>query len=569
MKLKVISIFFFLLLSGIPQSFAIKGSLCGVRLRTKKILKDALSGIQQVKDTLGLRIALAPKGEELPRVAYGFARRQGPLQKWVIPFYPFVYPIRSLSYLTHLIFRKDTTHFSYPSLIRGLFENLYLRPSTLGVNKLRHLILKNWGDKLSPELQKFLSQELKPSATVNSVVAFVIFHLLYGEVNQFNQELLVSKQQEWIDDDSEFWLNLLENDPYYLRIKRLYESNHLTKTEAIQEVFVRALSLDMLYTAINQQHLQNENIEDKMFHDKDFKEALGPVLPATFYLQEHGPLKRADFQIPEEMYQPASNDQMRELLEINIQLLRRRSMIRAYFEDRNIFNILREKTSHIQEWKSLITDPQVRFYFRELGKKHITEARAKYLLLEWTQIKERFERWSLFHATWHPVSNKGKVVRLEDLLEWRKFHLEDDLPYFYENAEIYPLIDLENRSRLKKPLNHYVRELAFLRMLEPGLQQSWYSLNQYVQFFKESSTRTGLTGDMVAVSADSSQTGKEISYVVQSTGNIGRLMAISSSAIVYADFTFRWIDLHNLKKLVHKTARELLYLEDTPEKPDN
>ncbi len=516
--------------------------------------------INGVMKTYGMRLLLA---QDLPnqsqKVWNGFGRVQGRVQKWAVPLYPFAYPIRSASWAMHKILGTYEPNFTYPSIVRGTLENTYFAIVKTSTRPLRKTLLKHFGDSLRPEFKAYLAHDLKPSGLVNFGLAMVSFNLLYKQLNSWYQDYTVSKQKSWIDESSEHWLGLLDSDPYYSRLFALQQN--IPKHELVQEVFLRTSGIDLLYMLINDRKNQDLDLPNKILTDPEFRETFKPVLPGTFYLAENPPESGENFDIPKDQIHPATHDQLEELINVNLRLLKRRSPVRAFFEEPKLFEKLQKMSNHSKFAKEIFSDPQIKFYLDQAKEKKISAARARYLCLEWTLVKERFERWAIFKA--QRMASDGKTrrpVSATDLYDWRRSHLNEELPYDFANSDIYPALKIQTRERLDRPLYSYLNKLVFLRSVEPGTRQIWNALEQSVQFMGAGSVKSGVLGEEAKLATTTGAASKTVEYV--GSGGIARTMAYVSSAVVYADLGLRWVELEHIKSFVEKTGSDVLFLDN-------
>ena len=215
----------------------------------------------------------------------------------------------------------------------------------------------------------------------------------------------------------------------------------------------------------------------------------------------------------------------------------------------------------------MMKEPLVRFYWQEMIERRLSPERTRYLLLEWAQIKERFDRWGVFRAHRLLGGEEGgsSFLSFENFASWRKENLFIDLPEVYEASDIYPALHIDYRKRLNEPLDRSVSELVFLRAMEPGVRQAWAAFHENVRMAFEGGLRSGLgaSGDrLLPLSAATNLDPALEPGTVQGAGPIGRSIAIGSSLVVYADIFFRWRELKSLESLVKKTAKEILFLEE-------
>jgi hypothetical protein len=556
-------LFFLLLAMASPHANAGLISRCGAAIRASK--DNLAAKITKTRKLVGINLGFTPHDEAPYSQNAGFMRRQGPVQWWAIPFFPVVYPIRSFSFLIHWVRGDNLRNFTYPSVFRGILQNIYVAPARgLTTILLREPLLKYFGDRMNPELKEFLQKPLDPSGAIDFVLAFVAFHFLYQGVNAFNQHLIVNDQNNWIDQDAPFWLQLLRTDPYYSRINSLFKKGLLTEKQAIQEAFVRASSLDLLYTLINEKREERDGLADRIFKERELKDAFGPILPATFYLKENGPSANKNFDIPQDQLKPASVEQRRQLIALNVKLLRRRSVVRAFFESPRMYKQLKQSPPHAAVLKELLEDEQIKFYMSKWENEVISDAQAQYLFLEWIQIRENYERWAVFGAKRKFIDSDGAVAYLdiEKLFRWRQANLLGDLPEQFMELDIYPSEVSEFRKRLNEPLSGQLNKLVFLRSVEPGMRQVWNGLEKSVRFMGEGSTRSTILGEKYTVTAAASAAGGEATVELKGAGALARSMAIISTGVVYSDIYLRWRDLNNVEEYVKKTGREILYIED-------
>lgn len=515
----------------------------------------------KVTHTYGARLLLVPESPNTSvSVWHGFGRIQGPVQSWALPFYPLAYPIRTVSALVHMARGTFTPNFTYPSLVRGALQNTYFLFIREGTRPIRETLLRNLGDRLSPELKTYLSSDLVPSGWVDFTLAFISFNYVYAKLDAWYKEFAVEKQKSWIEDSSEHWLSLLQSDPHYSRLAAI--QNSITTHDLVQEIFLRSASLDLLYLLIDDQKSQASDLAKNILSNAEFKEAFRPVLPATIYLTEHAPETRNNFSIPTAELHPANTQQLQKLIDINMRFLKRRSLLRAYFEDTALFEKLKTSAQHATLAQEIAQDPQITFYKIRLKEKKIDLARAKYLSLEWALIQERFERWEIYQAERLVRDDEGvpHPIGKSEILDWRQANLQDELPYDFGNVDIYPSLDINSRKTLEKPLNNNLNKLVFLRSVEPGTRTIWNGIQRTVKLMGSGSARTGIAGEKVSVAVNASSQMGNVHLI--GTGDFARGIAIFSSAIVYADLIIRWNDLKNIQAFVEQTGKDILYLQD-------
>lgn len=439
-----------------------------------------------------IRILIRPRDLESEKEypAKGFLRKESSEHGTT---YWLFHPIEYVFYRTHGALRErarkkgaeippeDFQYFLVPAPVRGLRHHTL----TKGFSALVSKLAKRYEEKvgMSPETRELFDKPMEPSALVNTVVSMALFYGLYAILNSGNDQVLVDRREEILDEQKDEWLKELERDYLLRMVKRKLARGEYGEDdadgEAVEEAFLRLHALDNYYYYMMAHHRGKDDLEEtnEVLLEDGHTRILFPEVAA---LKESGPEPSGNLKVPPDQQKPATKEQIAQVMDAYHRFLDRRPLIQAMARsETDLAKILGDRSEsrrsrYQQVYREMAEDPYFRSLMERKEQGDLSPERFEYLMMEAADVDRRFASWDVFDAV--PYVD-GKAVSRE---EFRRNRLG------VEESEGSPLTEVELAQAPPFDHNHMISryggdltKIHMLRQTSPILQSTGF-LGNYV-----------------------------------------------------------------------------------------